>query len=116
MADFRVVAIISAFNEADIISPVIGHLVENGVDVYLIDNHSTDDTAEQARPWLRKGLLGIQVGPSRQAAPRKVPVLRPKYRAYTWVRTSAATLLAPKSLCLEASIDIVSSIPCWAYR
>lgn len=54
---------ISVFNEADIISPVIGHLVENGVDVYLLDNRSTDDTVEQARPWLGRGLLKIEEFP-----------------------------------------------------
>lgn len=57
---FRVIAIISAFNEGDIISPVIGHLVENGIDVYLIDNHSTDDTVQQSSKWLGKGLLEIE--------------------------------------------------------
>ena len=60
---FRVIAIISAFNEGDIISPVIGHLVENGADVYLIDNHSTDDTVEQAHQWLGRGLLDIESFP-----------------------------------------------------
>jgi Glycosyl transferase family 2 len=68
MADFRVVAIISAFNEADVISPVIGHLVENGVEVYLIDNRSTDGTAEAAKRWLRKGLLGIEQFPAEAPA------------------------------------------------
>jgi glycosyltransferase involved in cell wall biosynthesis len=68
MADFRVVAIVSAFNEADIISPVIGHLVENGVEVYLIDNHSTDGTAQQARRWLDKGLLAIEEFPAGRTA------------------------------------------------
>jgi len=63
MADFRVVAIVSAFNEADVISPVIGHLVENGVEVYLIDNRSTDDTVARARPWLEKGLLAVEEFP-----------------------------------------------------
>jgi uncharacterized coiled-coil DUF342 family protein len=61
---FRVIAIISAFNEGDIISPVIGHLAENGVGVYLIDNHSTDDTIAQATPWLGRGLLQIEPFPS----------------------------------------------------
>src|SRR5262245_13286108 len=60
---FRVIAIIAAFNEADIISQVIGHLVENGIEVYLIDNHSTDDTVAQARPWLGRGLLHIESFP-----------------------------------------------------
>lgn len=63
MAEFRVVAIVSAFNEADVISPVIGHLVENGVEVYLIDNRSTDDTVARARPWLEKGLLAVEEFP-----------------------------------------------------
>src|SRR5215510_3196829 len=57
---FRVVAVISAFNEEDIISAVIGHLVENGIDVYLIDNHSTDDTVKEASQWLGRGLLQIE--------------------------------------------------------
>ncbi len=60
---FRVTAIIAAFNEGDIISRVIGHLVENGVDVYLIDNHSTDDTVEQASGWVGHGLLDIELFP-----------------------------------------------------
>jgi hypothetical protein len=60
---FRVVAIIAAFNEGDIISRVIGHLVENGIDVYLIDNHSTDDTVEQAYCWLGRGLVKIESFP-----------------------------------------------------
>jgi glycosyltransferase involved in cell wall biosynthesis len=60
---FRVVAIISAFNEGDIIAAVIRHLVDNGLDVYLIDNHSTDDTVEQARQWLGRGLLEIEMFP-----------------------------------------------------
>ena len=68
MADFRVVALISAFNEADVISPVIGHLVENGVNVYLIDNRSTDGTAAAAKRWLRKGLLGIEQFPAEAPA------------------------------------------------
>jgi GT2 family glycosyltransferase/glycosyltransferase involved in cell wall biosynthesis len=59
-AAFRVIALISSFNEEDIISPVIGHLVENGVEVYLIDDHSTDDTVQQASQWLGKGLLDIE--------------------------------------------------------
>ena len=65
---FRVVAIIAAFNEGDIISPVIGHLVENAIDVYLIDNHSTDDTIEQARRWLGRGLLKIESFPHNSAS------------------------------------------------
>jgi glycosyltransferase involved in cell wall biosynthesis len=69
MADsFRVVAIIAAFNEEDIISPVIGHLVDNGIEVYLIDNRSTDGTREQASRWLGQGLLNIETFPALAAS------------------------------------------------
>ncbi len=62
---FRVIALIAAFNEGDIISSVIGHLVENGIEVYLIDNHSTDNTVEEARPWLGRGLINIESFPAK---------------------------------------------------
>ncbi len=60
---FRVIAIISAFNEGDIIPAVIGHLIKEGIEVYLIDNHSTDDTVQQATPWVGNGLLQIETFP-----------------------------------------------------
>jgi len=70
---FRVVAIISAYNEADIISPVIEHLVEQGVEVYLIDNRSTDATVEGARAWLGRGLLKIEEFPEKPPRAKKPP-------------------------------------------
>jgi len=57
---FRVVALISAYNEGDIVEPVLEHLAANGVWSYLIDDGSTDDTVERARRWLGRGLLGIE--------------------------------------------------------
>jgi glycosyltransferase involved in cell wall biosynthesis len=60
---FRVVAIISAYNEEDVIGVVIRHLVENGVEVYLMDDHSTDETVAEARPWLGQGLIAIETFP-----------------------------------------------------
>ena len=69
MADpFRVVAIISAYNEGDIISAVLGHLIENEIEVYLLDDRSTDDTVEQARSWLGRGLIDIETLPERALA------------------------------------------------
>jgi hypothetical protein len=64
-ASFRVIALLAAYNEQDVISSVIDHLVENGVDVYLIDNRSTDGTASEARKWLGKGLLDIEEFPGK---------------------------------------------------
>ncbi|MDQ5856884.1 MAG: glycosyltransferase family 2 protein [Acidobacteriota bacterium] len=60
---FRVVAILSAFNEGDIIFPVISHLVENGVEVYFLDNDSTDDTVDQVSAWLGRGVIEIEKFP-----------------------------------------------------
>jgi hypothetical protein len=56
----RIVAIVPAFNEADVIYHAIGALVEEGVEVYLLDHNSTDDTVARAEPWLGRGLLRIE--------------------------------------------------------
>jgi hypothetical protein len=56
----RVVALVSAYNEADVIGQVIGYLVQQGVEVYLIDDASTDGTVEAAEPYLNRGLLRIE--------------------------------------------------------
>jgi hypothetical protein len=56
----RVLAIMTAFNEGDVIHHAIGALIAEGVEVYLIDNCSTDDTVEQASAWLGRGLRHIE--------------------------------------------------------
>ena len=62
-AHFRVIALITAFNEEDVISQVISHLADQGVDVILTDNWSTDATVERASEWLGRGLLRIEQFP-----------------------------------------------------
>jgi hypothetical protein len=57
---FRALAIMPAFNEADVIYHAVGALVAGGVDVYLIDHESSDGTAEAAAPWLGRGLVAIE--------------------------------------------------------
>jgi glycosyltransferase involved in cell wall biosynthesis len=57
---FRVVAIIAAYNEGDVIRHSIGDLIRQGVEVYLLDNCSTDNTVEEASAWLGKGLIHIE--------------------------------------------------------
>ena len=71
-AAFRVVALISAYNEGDIISQVIQHLVENGVESYLIDHHSSDDTVARASTWLGRGLLHIETFPEESGFPAEL--------------------------------------------
>lgn len=59
-ADFRVVALMAAYNEADIIVPSLRRLIAQGVDVYVIDNWSTDGTYECARELLGRGVIGLE--------------------------------------------------------
>jgi chromosome segregation ATPase len=56
----RIVAILATRNEEDLVAAVVGDLVEQGIEVYLLDDGSTDRTAEEARPFLGRGLLGIE--------------------------------------------------------
>lgn len=58
-----VVAIIAAYNEADIIGRVIAHLVDQGVGVYVIDNHSTDATRTVVETFAGRGLIGAETFP-----------------------------------------------------
>jgi glycosyltransferase involved in cell wall biosynthesis len=62
-SEFRVVALISAYNEEDIIVPCLQYLIKQGLEVYLIDNWSTDSTVELASELLGKGLLAIEKFP-----------------------------------------------------
>ena len=59
-SDFSVVAIVSAFNEADVIGPVVSDLIEQGLDVYLLDDGSTDDTVAVVEPLVGRGVLAIE--------------------------------------------------------
>lgn len=61
--DFEVVALMTSYNEADIIAPSLHQLITSGIKVYLIDNWSTDGTVEIARSFLGKGLIGIEQYP-----------------------------------------------------
>lgn len=64
----RALAIMHAFNEEDVIAASIGALVEQGVDVYLLDNHSTDGTVAAAAPFIGRGLVAIETFPGTGAA------------------------------------------------
>lgn len=57
---YRLVAIIAAFNEEDIIGPAIAHLIEQGAGVYLLDDGSTDGTVAVASEFDSKGLIAVE--------------------------------------------------------
>jgi len=56
----RLVAIVAAYNEEDIIGPALAHLVEQGASVYLLDDGSTDRTVAVAQEAAGKGLIGVE--------------------------------------------------------
>jgi glycosyltransferase involved in cell wall biosynthesis len=60
MTPVPVVAIIAAYNEADILGQVVGDFIRQGVGVYVIDHGSTDGTAAAVEPYLGRGVLGVE--------------------------------------------------------
>ncbi len=58
--DFSVTAIISVFNEEDIVVQSIKKILEQGVKVYIIDNGSTDKTLELVKEIKHEGIVGIE--------------------------------------------------------
>lgn len=65
--NYRVVAVMPAFNEADIILPVLRHLIAQGVEVYVLDNHSTDVTGDIARSLLGQGVIAVETFPPKNS-------------------------------------------------
>jgi GT2 family glycosyltransferase len=59
----RVVAILATHNEERFIAGCLEHLIGQGVEVYLIDNCSTDRTVEIAGRYLGRGLIDIETFP-----------------------------------------------------
>jgi glycosyltransferase involved in cell wall biosynthesis len=59
----RVIALLTTYNERRFIESCLGHLHRQGIEVYLIDNGSTDATVELAKPWLDRNLIGIESFP-----------------------------------------------------
>jgi len=57
--EFRVVGLVAAYNEEDIIESFLRHTIGQGIEVILIDNWSTDRTAERASAFVGRGLTGI---------------------------------------------------------
>ncbi|CAA9890969.1 Glycosyl transferase family 2 (fragment) [Candidatus Methylobacter favarea] len=56
----KIIVILAAYNEQRFIRACLDHYLNQGVEVYLIDNESTDATVEIAREYLNKNLLGIE--------------------------------------------------------
>jgi hypothetical protein len=59
-SDFSVIALICAYNEADIIGHVVADLIDQGVQVYFMDDGSTDGTVAAVERHLGHGVVGIE--------------------------------------------------------
>jgi hypothetical protein len=83
---FRVLAVISAYNEADIIEPSVRALWREGAEVHVIDNWSTDGTHERMLELRRQGPLVVTRWPA--AGPDDV------YDAFANMREKERVMLA----------------------
>jgi glycosyltransferase involved in cell wall biosynthesis len=59
----RIVTMLQVLNERRFIAGCIEHLREQGIDVYLIDNESTDETRAIAERYVGRGVIGIETLP-----------------------------------------------------
>jgi hypothetical protein len=62
-----VLAIVAARNESDVIPQTVHDLISQGIEVYLLDDGSTDDTVDRIRPWLGAGVRAIETLPPEPA-------------------------------------------------
>ena len=56
----RIVAILASYNEQRFIRACLEHYLQQGIEVYLLDNDSTDGTLDIAREYLGRNLIGIE--------------------------------------------------------
>lgn len=57
----RVLAVVTTLNDEDIIAATIERLVKEGIELYMVDTGSTDDTIGEATRWLNRGLIGTEI-------------------------------------------------------
>ena len=68
-ASFRVLAIVTTFNEADIVEPLLDRLLEDDIWVHVIDNWSSDGTLEQIQARVATGRLSLERYPAEGPSP-----------------------------------------------
>jgi GT2 family glycosyltransferase/2-polyprenyl-3-methyl-5-hydroxy-6-metoxy-1,4-benzoquinol methylase len=66
--EFRVVALMTGYNEVDIIEPSLRRLIAQGVGIYFLDNWSTDGTFELVQQLVGKGIVGLERFPQAGAS------------------------------------------------
>ncbi len=100
---FRALAVVTAYNERDVIVQTIGRLLAGGMEVHLLDNWSTDDTYE-----LVEAAFGERV--SRERFPQAGPS-----PTYDWVaildRVEAITRERPCDWAIHQDADEIRESP-----
>ena len=62
-ADFQVTAVITAYNERDVLIPTVRRLIDDGIHVHLLDNWSNDGSAELIRETFPDAPIEIEQFP-----------------------------------------------------
>ncbi|SEN10431.1 Glycosyl transferase family 2 [Nitrosospira multiformis] len=56
----KIVVILASYNEQRFIGACLDHYLRQGIEVYLLDNDSTDNTVEIAQQYLGRNLIAIE--------------------------------------------------------
>lgn len=56
----KICAIVSSYNESDVLEESIQALIREGVDVFVLDNHSSDNSLDIAKRYLGRGVVGFE--------------------------------------------------------
>ncbi|MEA3642639.1 MAG: glycosyltransferase family 2 protein [Lamprobacter sp.] len=59
----RIVAILASYNEGRFMRACLEHYLQQGIEVYLLDNESTDDTVDIAQEYSNQHVIGIETIP-----------------------------------------------------
>ncbi len=59
----RIIAILASYNERRFIRACLEHYLQQDIEVYLLDNDSTDETIDIASEYLGRNLIQIERTP-----------------------------------------------------
>ena len=59
----KIVALLAVRNSEDYMARCLTHLIDNGVEIFVIDNQSTDRTAEIAKTYIGRGVIEVSEFP-----------------------------------------------------
>ena len=59
--EMRIIAVLASYNEEMFIEACLSHYEKHGIEVYLLDNESTDNTIHIAKKFLSRNLIAIKI-------------------------------------------------------